>query len=520
MRFRRLCLLACLSAGAASAITRQQIVYRETPQGKLSLHVFYPAGWKPQDQRPGLVLFFGGGFVNGDPRQFYSKAGYLASRGMVVASAEYRIKSKHQTGVTEALEDCQAAFAWLRDHAREQGIDPAKLSVGGGSAGGACALSILKAGMRPASFVLYNPGGLKELNPDEQFPPSVMFFGTADPMYASAQAFLKRAPRGRVQLFVAKGQPHGFFNDRGDGAWHASTTYVTDAFLAQRGYTAGKPAIALPAGSRAALFEEERMVPSASGAPTPVPEGVRAFRDVEYKPGLKLDVFVPAGDPKPLVIWIHGGAWHGGSKENPGARGLLSHGFAVASIRYRLSQEAPMPAQIDDCQDAIRFLRREAARFGYNAAKIGLWGSSAGGHLVALAGTKGEGDAKVQAVVDWFGPTYLRRMSMWPSTMDHDSPVAPESKLIGGPVQQNPELADAANPAKYVDAGDPPFLVQHGYADPLVPLEQSELLVAALKAAKVPVEFTVFPGAGHGGPAFTTAENLEKIRAFLARALN
>jgi acetyl esterase/lipase len=500
-------------------VTREEVVYRETPQGKLSMTVFYPAGWKPQDQRPGLVLFFGGGFVNGDPKQFYSKAGYLASRGMVVASAQYRIKSKHQTGVPEALEDCQAAFAWLRDHAREQGIDPAKLSAGGGSAGGACALSIAKAGMRPASFILYNPGGLKDLTPSADFPPSVMFFGSSDPSYTEAQAFQKRAPKGRVELFVAKGQPHGFFNDRGDGTWHASTAYLSDLFLESQGHVTGKPTIAIPAGSKAILFAEREMLPSPPGVQQPVPPGVAAHLDLEYQPGLKLDVLVPAGPPKPLVVWIHGGGWTNGNKEGGPARRLLRHGFAVASIRYRLSQQAPMPAQIDDCLAAIRYLRREAARLGYDGTRIGVWGSSAGGHLAALTGTKGEGDSKVQAVVDFYGPSDLRRMSMWPSTIVHDSPASPESRLIGGPVQQNPEAADAANPVKYVDAGDPPFLILHGDADPLVPLEQSELIAAALKAAKVPAELVVIHKAGHGGPGFDSPENQEKIRTFFAKHL-
>lgn len=178
-----------------------------------------------------------------------------------------------------------------------------------------------------------------------------------------------------------------------------------------------------------------------------------------------------------------------------------------------------MPAQIDDCRAAIRFLRKNASKYGYDGTKIGVWGSSAGGHLVALLGTIGEGEDKVQGVVDWFGPTALRRMSMYPSRMDHDSPEAPEARLLGGPVQQNAELAEKANPIFYVTKDDPPFLIQHGDADPLVTIEQSELLRDALKKAGVPVEMTTFHGAGHGGPAFQTAENLSKIAAFFERVL-
>jgi dipeptidyl aminopeptidase/acylaminoacyl peptidase len=103
--------------------------------------------------------------------------------------------------------------------------------------------------------------------------------------------------------------------------------------------------------------------------------------------------------------------------------------------------------------------------------------------------------------------------------MDHDSPSAPEARLIGGPVQQNAALADKANPVTYVSKDDPPFLIQHGDADPLVPMEQSELLHDALKKAGVPVELNIFHGGGHGGPVFQAAENIAKIRAFFEKHL-
>ena len=508
------CIALLLLASSLQAITREEIVFRETPQGKLSMTIFYPADWKPTDKRPGIVLFFGGGFVGGDNKQFYSKAGYLASRGMVAASAEYRVKNRHNTTPQDAMQDCRAAFDWLTEHASEQGIDPAKLSAGGGSAGGACALAIPK----PASFVLFNPV-VEYATASADMPPTVMFFGSADPYYEKAKEYLAKAPHGRIELFIAQGQPHGFFNDRGDGSWHASTTYLSDTFLAGKGLLAGKPTIAMPQGSKAAMFPVEAMRPSPPGKQGPIPEGITAHRNIEYKPGLLLDVFVPKGPPKPLIVWIHGGAWQNGNKENAPSMRMIPEGFAAASIRYRLSQQAPMPAQIDDCLDAIRFLRVNAAKYGYDASKIGVWGSSAGGHLVALVGTKGEGDAKVQAVVDWFGPTNLRRMSMWSSRMDHDSPAAPESRLIGGPVQQNAELAENANAITYVTKDDPPFLMQHGDADPLVPMEQSELLAEALQKAGVPVELNILHKAGHGGPAFNTKENIAKIAAFFAKHL-
>jgi acetyl esterase/lipase len=260
------------------------------------------------------------------------------------------------------------------------------------------------------------------------------------------------------------------------------------------------------------------------------------FRDLVYaRPGaneLALDVYVPEGVSKPpLVVWIHGGAWRAGSRARPPALFLTQRGFAVASISYRFSQEAVFPAQIHDCKAAIRWLRANAAKYGYNADRIGVWGASAGGHLVSLLGTSGgvrelEGDlgnpdqsSAVQAVVDFFGPTDLTQMSKFPGTMDHDAADSPESRLIGGPVQQNKEKAQRANPIAYVGRGDPPFLIVHGDRDPLVPLNQSALLEAALKKAGVPVTFKVLPGAGHGGPQFNEPRLRDEIAAFFSRHL-
>lgn len=210
---------------------------------------------------------------------------------------------------------------------------------------------------------------------------------------------------------------------------------------------------------------------------------------------------------------------------------LVRQGYAGASVGYRYTQEAPFPANVQDCKAAIRYLRANAAKYNIDPNRIAIWGSSAGGHLVAFLGTSGdvpefEGthgvtgvSSRVQAVVDWFGPTRLARMSHHPSRMDHDSPESPENQLVGALIQQNYELAERANPAKYASKDDPPFFIQHGDADPLVPMEQSEILVDALKAAGAKVEFETMTGAGHGGPQFQTPENLKKVKAFLDRVL-
>jgi acetyl esterase/lipase len=245
-------------------------------------------------------------------------------------------------------------------------------------------------------------------------------------------------------------------------------------------------------------------------------EGVIVHRDLSYVAGgherQKLDLYLPKGEKKlPLIIWVHGGAWLGGIKENGVPAGYLAEGYAVASINYRLSQDAIFPAQIEDCKAAVRWLRANAEKYNLDPNRFGAWGESAGGHLVALLGTTGETDefdvgeyrrvsSRVQTVVDYFGPTDLLQMDEHRPAdgQVHNTADSPESRLIGGSIQENKDKVAKANPITYVSKDDPPFLIVHGDADRLVPHHQSELLEAALKKAGVPVSFYTVKGEGHG----------------------
>lgn len=268
-----------------------------------------------------------------------------------------------------------------------------------------------------------------------------------------------------------------------------------------------------------------------------LPSGTRMLRDIAYVPGgherQKLDLYLPPqersadGRPAPLIVWVHGGAWRAGSKDRCPALPLVRQGYAVASINYRLSQHAVFPAQIEDCKSAIRWLRAHATQFGFDPDRIGVWGSSAGGHLVALLGTTGDTElfhradgpavsSRVQAVCDWFGPTDFTKMNLAGSRMDHDAPDSPESQLIGGPIQENPQKCAQANPITYVSKSDPPFLIMHGDGDPLVPLNQSELLHEALTKAEVDSTLHVVKGAGHG---FGGPETHGMVRTFFDKHL-
>ncbi len=249
---------------------------------------------------------------------------------------------------------------------------------------------------------------------------------------------------------------------------------------------------------------------------------------------LKLDIYLPknTAKPYPVIVWIHGGGWRGGSKENPTAASMAQQGYAVVSINYRLSQQAIFPAQIHDCKAAIRWIRAHAARYGFNSERMGAWGSSAGGHLVAMLGTAGEVDSlegtvggnlqfssRVQAVCDWYGPANLPTICDFPSGIDHCSPTSPEALLIGSAIKDNLAKAVAASPITYVSTNDPPFLIQHGTEDMSVPFHQSVELDSALKTAGVNVKFHPIVGAGHGGAGFSHDSTRSKVIEFFDRHL-
>ena len=282
--------------------------------------------------------------------------------------------------------------------------------------------------------------------------------------------------------------------------------------------------------------------PESGLAQTSNPPGVQVERNLVFASAggknLKLSLYRPehSSGNLPVVVLIYGGAWmvRNPGFEIPKAKWLASHGYAAAVIDYRLSSEARFPAQIYDCKAAIRWLRANAAKYGLDAAHIGAWGESSGGHLATLLGTSGgvaalEGNdgntnesSRVQAVVDFFGPTDLLQMgaqALPNSPIQHDSPKSPESRLIGGPIQENHDKAAQANPIKYITHGAPPFFIAHGEQDSLVPYQQSELLYAALKQAKVKVTFYKIAGAVHGDPAFDSDMMRAAVLAFLDKYL-
>jgi acetyl esterase/lipase len=239
----------------------------------------------------------------------------------------------------------------------------------------------------------------------------------------------------------------------------------------------------------------------------------------------ELDLYLPkkaSEKPLPVGVWVHGGGWLNGSKQKPKAEYLAEHGYAVASINYRLTQEAMWPAQMDDCRESIRWLKKQAKQYNLDADHIGVWGSSAGEYLVALMGTlpydKNEiVSSRVQAVCDWFGPTEL--LSMPPNNVgngrtEEDVANSNGAKLLGCPVKDCPELAKQASGLDHVSSDDPPFLIMHGDQDPGVPISQSTRFYEKLKAHGVHAELNIIVGAGHGGPLFATDDVKMRVLSF------
>ena len=289
----------------------------------------------------------------------------------------------------------------------------------------------------------------------------------------------------------------------------------------EQGAPAGLPAPAFPA-----------FLPP--GAAEVVSENSAVHREVSYAIAvgfrrLAMDIWLPrnaAGTPVPVVVWIHGGAFQlGDRRELPPTfakdsvfRLLNEAGIACATVDYRHALEAPFPAQLHDLKAAVRYLREHAGTLGVDAARIGAWGESAGGHLAALLGLTGgredlEGGLGVQghssavsAVVDFYGVSSLPDMppmNIPPGMMNGPLSAAvpegmtwePGPMLVGGTTDA--ALLAVASPLGYVTAGAPPFLLIHGDNDGLVPLTQSEFLGAALADVNVRHELITIRGGDH-----------------------
>lgn len=263
----------------------------------------------------------------------------------------------------------------------------------------------------------------------------------------------------------------------------------------------------------------------------------REYKDVVYATletgeTLALDLYVPGASRKPaLLVWVHGGAWSAGSKTQY-PRQFVEKGFAVASVDFRQTTQAPFPANVHDIKSAVRFLRANADKYGYAAERIAIAGASSGGHLASLVGVTGgvpelegrvggnfEQSARVQAIIAYFGAANLTTILAQSTPFGLSVRRPALERLFGKPPEAAPELARLASPVFHVDSADPPLLLFHGDQDPQMPINQSHELQGAYEKLGLDVTFHVLHGAAHGGEVFFTGESLDQAVAFLRRSI-
>jgi len=260
------------------------------------------------------------------------------------------------------------------------------------------------------------------------------------------------------------------------------------------------------------------------------------FKDVIYatvngKP-LGLDLYLPSNVKAPsLIVWVHGGAWRVGDKSQY-PQPLVEQGFALASLDFRQSTEAPFPAAVHDIKAAIRFLRAKAADYGYRTERIAISGASSGAHLAALVGmtnghkelegTLGEHlgqSSSVQAIVSYFGASNLTSIIAQSTPFGLNIRRPALDLLLGGQPDKVPELAQLASPVVHVSKTSPPLLLLHGDQDPQMPVNQSLELEGAYKKLGLDVTLDIVYGAAHGGREFYSPEHLQRTTQFLRRTV-
>jgi acetyl esterase/lipase len=249
---------------------------------------------------------------------------------------------------------------------------------------------------------------------------------------------------------------------------------------------------------------------------------------------LRLDLYTPeSGAGAPLIVWIHGGAWENGNKSAMPLAAVIERGFAVATLDFSPASKAPFPGQVHEIKAAIRFLRAQAKQYGYEASRIAIAGASSGAHLAALVGTS-NGDRElegalgdhraessaVQAIVSYFAATNLTTILAQSTPFGLGVREPALKRLLGAAPKDADAVARLASPVYHVDRNDPPLLLFHGDQDPQMPINQSHELEGAYEQHGVDAELVVVHGAAHGGDAFYSPENVQRVAAFLSAQLD
>ncbi len=418
---------------AAEVAPMQKIVYKTvlSKTGKslqLKLHLFEPVGRDKKHALPAIVFFFGGGWVGGSPRQFYPQCKYLAERGMVAMSAEYRTFKSHGTSPFACVEDGKSAVRYIREHARDLGIDPDKIIAGGGSAGGHLAVcTAVVSGYEaknesrsissvPNAVVALNPvldttakgygyrkfkGRETAVSPchhvAKELPPMIVFHGTADTVVpienARRFATLMQKKGNNCELHEFKGRGHGFFNPKAfrknntDSDFN-QTMLLTTVFLAKHGLidadidkkkdinmihlwpgkVPGENASKQPAGSKTSggvTRLSNVLDPLLEVYPAPVAS--RNGLGVIVCPGGGYNILAIDKEGYEVAEWLNG------------------QGITAFVLQYRVPKK--QNGALQDLQRALRIVRSRAGEWGLDPEKLGVMGFSAGGSLAARAST-------------------------------------------------------------------------------------------------------------------------------------
>lgn len=262
-----------------------------------------------------------------------------------------------------------------------------------------------------------------------------------------------------------------------------------------------------------------------------------AYQDIIYASpqgmDLGLDIYLSENiSSPPLVVQVHGGAWRFGNKEGGVPLDYVNNGYAVASLDFRQSTDAPYPAMIHDIKAAIRFLRANASQYGFDASRIAITGQSSGAHLALAVGVSNghpelEGNlgnhldtsSDVQSILSYFAASDLTTILSQSTPFGLNVRQPALELLLGSLPEENEELAKLASPYYLVDANDPPLLLLHGDRDPQMPINQSLQMFGAYKDKGLDVTFDPVHGAVHGGPGFYDEEHLATALAFLNRTI-
>jgi acetyl esterase/lipase len=559
-------------------IARRDIPYSDATSPPLMLDLFYPGNLdKPV---PGLILIHGGGWSSGQRSDYTYYGVEFAKAGYVVASISYRLRGA--APFPAAVEDAKCAVRWMRANAEVLRVDPERIAVAGGSAGGHLSMMVGYApeveawnstGGYPgvssavaAVVNLYGPTdlttGIGQESPivsaflgasyaeqpelytlasplhhlDASDPPTLTIHGTLDSIVPVEQADLL------AERFQAMGKDYWY--DRIDGWIHtldiskqnsarsialmkaffeetmgpapppaapvsmphhrmegltgpsatAKTAHPVEAAVARALETAPPPPprYATTAELQAAMAEGRHEL--LTGADVVIAEGVVVERDIVYNDaGMALDLYRPgaAAAPLPAIVFIHGGAWEGGDKQyySYWAARYAAMGYVCAAVQYRFAQQAPFPAALDDCRDAVRWLTARAAELRINPARIGVVGQSAGGHLALMVALAAADGVDVAAVSAFYPPVNLAAEDM----RGHDA----VKNFLGSAYEENEQLYQGASPIHHVDPSDPPVLLLHGTIDSVVPFAQSEAMADRLDQAGVPRALVALDGWDH-----------------------